>query len=169
MIPSIRRLSLPIAPLLLAACATATPSVVPSAFASASGGGAGGVADAAAAARAVGDLVNQHRAQAGCPPLVWDEAATRAAIAHSTDMARRNYFSHTTPDGHTMADRLRAQGISYRRAAENIAMGQQTAQQAVSSWMESQGHRQNIENCALTRQGVGVVAGRWTHVFYTPL
>jgi uncharacterized protein YkwD len=164
MIRSIRGLSLSITPLLLAGCAAALPAGV----ASASGGGAGGVTDAAEAAREVGELVNRHRARAGCPPLVWDEAATRAALAHSTDMARRNYFSHTTPDGRTMADRLRAQGIVYRRAAENIAMGQQTARQAVSSWLGSEGHRENIENCALTRQGVGMVAGRWTHVFYTP-
>jgi uncharacterized protein YkwD len=53
--------------------------------------------------------------------------------------------------------------------AENIAMGQQTPQEAVRGWLGSAGHRQNIENCRYTRTGVGYRDGRWTQVFYTPL
>ena len=117
----------------------------------------------------VARLVNEHRARIGCRALVWDGAAARAAQAHSNDMARRNYFSHTSPDGRGMVDRLRAQGASYRMIAENIAFGQPTAREVVRGWLASAGHRQNIENCGYTHHGVGVNAARWTHVFYTPL
>jgi uncharacterized protein YkwD len=48
-------------------------------------------------------------------------------------------------------------------------MGQPNAGEAVRGWLRSPGHRQNIETCGYTRHGVGLSAGRWTHVFYTPL
>jgi uncharacterized protein YkwD len=141
----------------------------PAGSASPGGGVGGGAVPPPGSAQEVGRLVNAHRARIGCPALAWDDAAARAAQGHSDDMARRNYFSHTSPEGGTMAERLRAQGISFGRAAENIAYGQPTAQEVVRGWLNSPGHRANIENCALTRQGVGVAGTRWTHVFYTPL
>lgn len=157
------------APLLLAGCMGVMP--VPTAPASAPAGGGGSAGGTVSVSQETGEvarLVNEHRARVGCRALAWDDAAARAAQAHSDDMARRNYFSHTSPEGRTMVDRLRAQGASYRLVAENIAMGQPTAREAVRSWLGSAGHRQNIENCGFTRHGVGLNAGRWTHVFYTP-
>lgn len=160
------------AALLLAACGGGVPVPAPS---SASGGGgsgggsAGGTMTASQETAEVARLVNEHRARRGCRALAWDDAAARAAQAHSDDMARRNYFSHTSPEGRTMVDRLRAQGASYRMIAENIAFGQPTAREVVRGWLGSPGHRQNIENCGYTHHGVGMSAGRWTHVFYTPL
>jgi uncharacterized protein YkwD len=117
--------------------------------------------------QAAAAAVNRNRA--GCAPLAWDDVAARAAQAHSDDMARRGYFSHTSPEGGDMGSRLRAQGASYRMAAENIAAGQPTAEMVVQGWLRSSGHRRNIENCGYARHGVGLSAGRWTHVFYTPL
>ncbi|MBV9109240.1 MAG: CAP domain-containing protein [Gemmatimonadetes bacterium] len=114
-------------------------------------------------------LVNADRGRHGCPALQWDAAAAGAAQAHSDDMARRNYFSHTSPEGRTAVDRLHAQGANFRALAENIAMGQPTPAEAVRSWLGSAGHRENIENCVYTRSGVGYRDGRWTQVFYTPL
>ncbi|HEX9937940.1 MAG TPA: CAP domain-containing protein [Longimicrobium sp.] len=160
------------AALLLAACGGVAPLPAPfPAPAPASGGGgpAGETMTANEQTAEVARLVNEHRARRGCPALVWDAAAARAAQAHSDDMARRNFFSHTSPGGGTMVDRLRAQGAGFRMLAENIALGQPTAREVVRSWLESPGHRGNIENCGLTRHGVGVAAGRWTHVFYTPM
>ncbi len=154
------------APLLLCGCISVVP--VPVGPATASGGGPGGAVSVREETAEVARLVNEHRARVGCGALAWDEAAARAAQAHSEDMARRGYFSHVSPEGRTMADRLRAQGAGYRLAGENIAAGQPNAREVVRSWLGSPGHRQNIENCGFTRHGVGLAAGRWTHVFYTP-
>jgi uncharacterized protein YkwD len=165
---SVHRLMGAAAPLVLCGCVAVAPAPGGSAAAG-GGGGTGGMMSASQETAEVARLVNEHRAGIGCRALVWDEAAARAAQAHSDDMARRNYFSHTSPEGRTMADRLRAQGASYRLAGENIASGQPNAREAVRSWLGSPGHRQNIENCGFTRHGVGLRAGRWTHVFYTPL
>jgi len=121
-----------------------------------------------AVAAEVTRLVNEDRARAGCAPLAWDDRAAAAAQAHSEDMVMRHYFDHTSPEGRTAVDRLKAAGAPYRALAENIAVGQQSAQEVVNGWLQSAGHRHNIENCRYTRTGVGYRDLRWTQVFYTP-
>ncbi len=89
------------------------------------------------------------------------------AEAKSVDMARNNYFSHTSPTYGSPFDQMRAAGISYRAAGENIAQGQRTPQQVVQAWMDSPGHRQNIMNASYTHIGVGFVQNGyyWTQQF----
>lgn len=117
--------------------------------------------------RAVHAAINRHRQSRGCAPLVWSESGARAAQRHSEDMVRRRYFSHTSPDGTQPWDRMRAQGLGFSRAAENIAMNGGGPQEVVRGWIGSPGHRANIENCALTHTGVGVAGDYWTQVFFT--
>ncbi|SDG35639.1 Uncharacterized conserved protein YkwD, contains CAP (CSP/antigen 5/PR1) domain [Lentzea fradiae] len=105
--------------------------------------------------QAVLSLVNDARAAKGCKALVIDDRITTAAQAHSTDMASKNYFSHTSQDGRTFDVRMKAAGYP-RPGGENIAMGYRTAAQVVDGWMKSQGHRENIENCSFTTMGVGL-------------
>ncbi len=114
------------------------------------------------------DLMNDHRASVGCPPLSWNDGVAAVAQAHSQDMVDRGFFSHTNPDGESPFDRLTEAGIAYSRAAENIAWGHPTADAVLSAWLGSPGHRANIENCLLTQHGVGLQDQRWTHVFITP-
>ncbi len=113
-------------------------------------------------------LVNSHRASLGCPALAWDGRVAEVAVAHSRDMAVRRFFSHTNPDGADPWKRLATAGVRYTTAGENIAYGQWSALAAFRSWMNSSGHRRNIENCAFTHHGVGLYDGRWTHVFIRP-
>lgn len=152
-----------------AACMMTVPvATAPGPSASPSPGGGGGAPQGDAAAQ-VAELVNRHRRSIGCPALQWDARAASAAQAHSDDMRRRRYFDHTSPDGRGMADRLRAAGIGFRLAAENIAQDPRGPADVVRGWLGSPGHRRNIENCALTHHGVGVSGDRWTHLFYTPM
>lgn len=134
----------------------------------AAGGAAPPAPTAGNEARVVFDAINRHRQSRGCAPLVWSDAASRAAQLHSADMQRRRFFSHTTPEGGQPWDRMRAQGLAFGRAAENIAMTGAGAQDAVRGWINSPGHRANIEACALTHTGVGVAGSYWTQVFFTP-
>jgi len=108
-------------------------------------------------------LVNQARAQASpkCAALRVDIHITAAAQAHSDDMVARKYFSHDTPDGVGFAARVQAAGYA-RPGGENIAQGQTSAQQVMSDWMASAGHRANILNCKFTAIGVGVNTVGWT-------
>lgn len=100
-------------------------------------------------------LVNDARAAKGCKALVIDDRITAAAQAHSTDMATKKYFSHTSQDGRTFDVRMKQAGYP-RPGGENIAQGYRTPAQVMDGWMKSQGHRENIENCSFTTMGVGL-------------
>ncbi|MDF5753387.1 CAP domain-containing protein [Spongiactinospora sp. TRM90649] len=115
-------------------------------------------------------LTNEARKTAGCKPLVHDAKLHVAASGHSADMAETNYFSHTSKDGRNPGDRMKAAGFSPMRAwGENIAMGQPTPAAVVKGWLNSPGHRANIENCSFTHIGSGAVKGArgiyWTQAF----
>ncbi len=74
-------------------------------------------------------------------------------------MIDRNFFAHNTPDGQTPFDRMKAAGISYSSAGENIAAGQYSPQNVMDSWMNSPGHRKNILNPDFEYIGVGLARG----------
>ncbi len=101
------------------------------------------------------ELVNKERAARGLSVLKWSNELASVARAHSKDMHDRGFFSHTNPDGKSPFDRIKAAGISYSYAAENIAAGQSTPEAVVEGWMNSKGHRENILNANLKYLGVG--------------
>ena len=100
-------------------------------------------------------LVNEQRRAAGCADLTWNAQLASAADRHAQDMAANNYFSHTSKDGATFTTRIKNAGYRYRRAAENLAAGQQTPDEVVASWMASESHRANILDCRLKEIGIG--------------
>ncbi|MQY36773.1 hypothetical protein SRB17_47750 [Streptomyces sp. RB17] len=114
-------------------------------------------------------LVNKERAGAGCGPLTEDPQLEKAAQSHSDDMAARQFFDHTNPDGADPGQRITAAGYRWSTYGENIARGQQTAAAVMESWMNSPGHRANILNCSFKDVGVGVHKGAggpwWTQDF----
>ncbi len=113
-------------------------------------------------------LLNDHRLEVGCGALSWNEAVADVALGHSVDMVQKDFFAHTNLDGESPFDRLTAAEISYSGAAENIAWGYATADAVFAGWLDSPGHRANIENCSLTTHGVGLAETYWTHLFVTP-
>ncbi|MFF4099429.1 sigma-70 family RNA polymerase sigma factor [Streptomyces sp. NPDC001903] len=114
-------------------------------------------------------LVNSERAAAGCGPLKEDPKLQSAAQGHSDDMAARDFFDHTNPDGADPGKRTTAAGYRWSTYGENIARGQQTAASVMDSWMKSPGHRANILNCSFKDIGVGIHQGPggpwWTQNF----
>lgn len=119
-------------------------------------------------------LVNQERAKVGCAPLTVDSRLVAAAQGHSADMAARDYFDHTTPEGVTFDQRITQAGYRWSGAAENIAKGQPDAASVMAAWMNSPGHRANILNCGYRDIGVGLAYDAshtplWTQDFGSPL
>jgi uncharacterized protein YkwD len=114
-------------------------------------------------------LVNEERARNGCGPVSQNGTLDTAAARHSEDMAARDYFDHTSPDGKGPGDRITAAGYQWTTYGENIARGQQTPAAVMDSWMNSPGHRANILNCSFKEIGLGVHEGSggpwWTQVF----
>ncbi|MFI5941468.1 CAP domain-containing protein [Streptomyces uncialis] len=126
----------------------------------------------AGAVTEVAALVNTERNANGCKDITTDARLNRAAEGHSRDMAERDYFDHTSPDGRGVGDRVTAAGYEWSAVGENIAMGQPTAVAVVEAWLDSPGHRANILNCEYTQMGLGVDTSdggpRWTQVFAAP-
>ncbi|MFJ5881590.1 sigma-70 family RNA polymerase sigma factor [Kitasatospora cineracea] len=167
-----------------------SPSLLPSPSASASSAPAAPAASASPAAptanaasataakrsadlaQQVVDLVNSQRSQAGCGPVRSNAKLALAAQRHSEDMAARNFFDHTNPDGAGPQQRIDAAGYAWSGWGENIARGQKDAAAVMDSWMNSPGHRANILNCKFTELGVGIHLGSggpwWTQDFGTP-
>ncbi|MBQ1620377.1 MAG: SafA/ExsA family spore coat assembly protein [Oscillospiraceae bacterium] len=112
-------------------------------------------------------LVNVERAKAGLKALTEDWELSRVARYKSQDMHDLRYFSHTSPTYGSPFDMMKAFGIRYRTAGENIAMGYRTPAAVVQGWMNSPGHRANILNASYTKIGVGYVASGnyWTQHF----
>ncbi len=79
-------------------------------------------------------------------------------------------FSHTRPDGSSCFTVLGEYGISYSGAGENIAAGQRSPEEVMNSWMNSQGHRENIMQDSYEKIGVGHYQGQdgtqyWVQLF----
>jgi uncharacterized protein YkwD len=117
--------------------------------------------------RQIFDLSNVARVKRERSTLKWDDKAATSARKHSVDMAQNNYFAHNSQDGTTPFDRMKAEGISYMTAGENIAAGQRDAIDAYEGWMNSLGHRKNILNPDFERLGVGVALGGSFGFYYT--
>jgi uncharacterized protein YkwD len=118
-----------------------------------------------AAGQATVCLVNRERTTRGLPALRQNGLLTQASAEHSQDMVRRDYFEHTSADGRTVGDRLRAIGYSRgfsASAGENIAYGvgdKATPAAIVAAWMRSPGHRADILRPAFTEIGIGIALG----------
>ena len=101
------------------------------------------------------NLLNRDRAQNGLAPLAADPKLTLVARRHAADMTARGYFNHTNLQGQSPFDRLKANGITYRLAGENIAYNS-SIEKMEAGWMASPGHRANILNAGYTHVGLGL-------------
>ncbi|MDM5297699.1 CAP domain-containing protein [Bacillus pumilus] len=113
------------------------------------------------------ELTNKERAKQGLKALSVDTKVSKSARAKSQDMKDHNYFSHTSPTYGSPFDQMKAFGVTYKTAGENIAQGQRSPQEVVTAWMNSEGHRANILNKNYTHIGVGYVkdGNYWTQQF----
>jgi|SRR5215210_8089990 len=110
--------------------------------------------------------LNVERRQRGLRKLKLSKRLSKAARRHAADMARRNYFSHSSPSGASFIDRIRRAGylLGARSwtAGENIAWGsgRRAAPRAtVRAWMNSPGHRANILKGRFRHIGIGIAYG----------
>lgn len=109
------------------------------------------------------------------PPLDWNARLGLSALAHSRDMAARNYFSHRGKGGSLAGERATREGYRWRGIGENIAAGLGSAQQVVAGWLASPLHCVNIMNPEFTEMGAAYAVNPqsdaaiyWTQVFGTP-
>ncbi|MBE5099217.1 CAP domain-containing protein [Priestia aryabhattai] len=124
--------------------------------------------DASQFEQKVVDLVNQERQKQGLKPLTLNKKLSDVARTKSKDMMDKGYFDHNSPTYGSPFDMMKQFGIEYTTAGENIAKGQQSPEDVMNAWMNSDGHRKNILNPDFTEIGVGYVKGDttyWTQQF----
>lgn len=119
-------------------------------------------------AQRVLDLTNAERSRAGAPALSLHPQLMAAAQNHTNLMAERNEITHQFPGQPGVGDRISQAGYRWRTFAENVAQGQSSPEQVVSSWMNSPGHRENLLNPEFQHLGVGYANDFWTQKFARP-
>jgi uncharacterized protein YkwD len=111
--------------------------------------------------------VNLHRKSIGRKALELNNVESSLAVQHSINMA-----SYKTPFGHDGLNE-RAKIISKQLgkitvAAENVASGDMTAKEVVDGWLNSPGHKRNIEG-DFTLTGIGVAKNNKGIIYYTQI
>ena len=119
----------------------------------------------AALEQAVFQQVNAYRARQRLPALRWDERLAQQARQHSQTMLHSGL-------GHAgFEQRLAAIGLRWSVAAENVASnhgGPDPATRAVQDWLNSPGHRRNLEG-SYTLTGIGAARDARGEVAFTQI
>ncbi len=119
-------------------------------------------------------LVNNHRAALGLRTLVGSGALDASAVWKARHMAMYGYMAHSDPAppvARSTGERMQACGVT-GSWGENIAYGYATAQTVFNGWLNSPGHRANIENPNWLAMGSGAATSSsgstyWAHTFGT--
>lgn len=93
------------------------------------------------------NLVNAERSKQGLGALEMDQTLLDCAMQRAAEIAV--LFSHTRPDGSSIFE------MDSKIYGENIAVGQTSAAQVMESWMDSEGHRENILTSGFQSIGIG--------------
>ncbi len=115
------------------------------------------------------DLINAHRRSIGASQLVWNDAIAAVARAHSQNMADGNVaFGH---DGFNERFSALQATMTVRGIAENVAMNDypSPAPTAVAGWIQSPGHKTNLETPTYTQSAIGVATSEDGSSYFTQI
>ena len=125
--------------------------------------------DLATLEKSVHQQINKYRQSLNLSPLELDPEVSQQARMHSENMAQGKVpFSHQGFSART--EQLKSV-LPYSRVAENVAYNQgvgDPAMQAVEGWINSSGHRQNIEG-NFDRTGIGVAVNDRGEYYFTQI
>lgn len=99
--------------------------------------------------------INQARANAGLGPLAVHPLLVQAAQLHADDMVTNRHYSHVGTDGSSINDRVRRSGYSTEGWSSENWVSVREPGQAITWWMNSPIHRNNILNPHWAEIGVG--------------
>jgi uncharacterized protein YkwD len=147
----------------------------------------------------VHDLINKERRDHKLTALAFDERLSKIARGHSHDMAARNFFSHTNPEGQDATARGKLAGFTCRKQiarntfseglGENLFQDnlysrfrtsghersydwntpEEIAAHSLKGWMNSPPHRRNILEGNYGQTGVGIAVSDDDKVYITQL
>ena len=105
------------------------------------------------------ELSNQARAEKGISILRENDLLNQAAALKARDMLAHNYFAHYSPQKVAPWHWFKEVNYNYTYAGENLAMNFSEAEDALSAWLASPTHRDNILSQNYEDIGVAVVVG----------
>ncbi|GGC17456.1 hypothetical protein GCM10011386_06660 [Parapedobacter defluvii] len=102
--------------------------------------------------------------------LVWNVKLYEAALNHAKDMHANNYFSHTSPSGENVYQRLVASGYISNAGnilayGENIAFGDFDLDKAIQKWLTSPSHCANMMRDTYEEMAIAHEGNYWVQVF----
>lgn len=107
------------------------------------------------------DLTNKARTDNNEEQLVVSETLTKAAQMKADDMAARQYFSHTSPDGTTPWYWFQKAGYDFTYAGENLAIDFTESSDIEKAWLASPKHKENIVDSRFTEIGIATKTAQW--------
>ena len=111
--------------------------------------------------------VNDDRKQHGLSALKLSEVESSIASKHSRDMASGKVpFGHSGLNARAKAIRKALGAIS--SVGENVASGPMNAREVVDGWLNSPGHKRNIEG-DFTLTGIGYASDGKGNIFFTQI
>ena len=124
--------------------------------------------NATAVADEIVDRTNAARRAAGLPGLGRSVNLMQAAQLQADQMVKAGRMEHELPGQPypTLKSRLAAVQYDVRAAGENIAEGQRSGAEAMTTWLDSPGHRANILSRDYTEMGAGVAAARNGRLYF---
>ncbi len=90
------------------------------------------------------DLINAEREKYGVAPLSFDSRLTTLARVRASELATYYSADHSRPDKRAWNTVFDDYNYSSYYAGENIAYGQRSADEVMTSWINSPGHHANI-------------------------
>lgn len=115
--------------------------------------------------------INEQRAAAGVAPVKLQATVTEISRSRSNDMAARNYFSHTSPEGKQFLGMLGEHKVGYKFAGEILARNNypdaEASRVAIESYMSSAAHKAILLDGRFTSVGVGHAVGADGMHYYT--
>ena len=112
-------------------------------------------------ANALVDGTNENRVTNALPALSFNPLLQAAAQEKANDMAKNNYFAHTSPTGITPWHWFENVGYDFSYAGENLAVNFSDSQDVTNAWMNSPEHRANILNANYTNIGIAMATGTY--------
>lgn len=110
------------------------------------------------------NLINDHRTSKGLAKLDIFNIVSSEAITHTDYMVETGEVSHANFG-------TRHQNLvtyaSAKSVAENVAYGFSSAEAVVNAWLNSEGHRLNIENASFTDFGISTKTNSEGRYYFT--
>jgi hypothetical protein len=105
------------------------------------------------------DLTNQNRIANSESALIRSSVLDSAAAMKAKDMASKNYFAHTSPEGLTPWYWFSQVDYNFIYAGENLAINFTESTDVENAWLASPTHRANLLNASFTEIGLATTDG----------